>query len=113
MKYNFSVTTPAKNDIVGIKAYIVSNNKRAAIKISTRIYEVLDNIEKNPKIGGSVSERFGIDTDSLYFPVLPYTYIIFYRLNKQNITIDRVLDGRRDCMSVLGWNDKELPDDEQ
>jgi plasmid stabilization system protein ParE len=102
MKYILIVSDPARLDILGIKDYIASDNPYAATKVSTRIYKTLSTLESNPKIGGSMAKRFKVQTDYFFFAVSPYPYIVFYRLNAQTITIDRVLDGRRDYLGLLG-----------
>lgn len=105
MKYNLSLAIEAHNDIDGIGRYIALDNLSAAKKVTARIFKVLDTIVSNPKIGASAAERFQVDTDSLYFVVLPYTYIIFYNIKAQEVKVSRVLDSRRDCMSILGWKE--------
>ena len=102
MKYDFTLSTPAKEDILGINDYIAADNPYAAAGVSSRIYEVLTLIRNNPKVGGKISERFNLKSDYLFFIVLPYTYMIFYTLHGQDITIHRVLDGRSDYLSTLG-----------
>jgi plasmid stabilization system protein ParE len=67
------------NDIVEIHDYIKNDNSLdVANKVANRIYNTIENIAHNPKIGGSVKKRFGIETDHLYFVVLPYPYLVFY-----------------------------------
>jgi len=101
MKYELMIAPSAHEDIAGIKHYIANDDPQAADNVAGRIYATIDTIESFPKIGGSVSERFGIKSDYLFFVVLPYTYIVFYKIEKAFIFVDRILDGRRDCVRVL------------
>jgi len=102
MEYKLSLAVEAHYDIEKTTLYISSKNPAAATRVVARIFKALDNIRINPKIGGSAAERFNVETDSLYFVVLPYSYIIFYNIVGQEIRVNRVLDSRRDCISVLG-----------
>ena len=101
MSYELVISNRAEIEIAKIRDTIAKDNPQAASKVASRIYDVTETIAHFPGIGGSVSERFGIKSDYLFFVVLPYTYIIFYKTVGDKVFIGRVIDGRRDCVRVL------------
>ena len=101
MEYKLVISKKAEKDILSICDYIAKDCMQSANKVATRIYETIENIGRFPKMGGSTAERFEIESDYQYFPVLPYPYLIFYKTIKDKVNIGRVIDGRRDCIRVL------------
>ena len=99
MEYRLIITKNAIADITGIYDYIAKDNTNNAGTVLERINETIETIHAFPNIGGSAKQRFGIDYK--YFVVLPYTYIIFYKIIKNNLYISRIIDGRRDCIRLL------------
>jgi len=91
----------AHDDIDKIHKYIAENDLVNANNVVNRIYDVIKKIEIFPKIGSSVKERFEAESNYLYFAVSPFSYLILYIIEDETIFIDRIIDGRRDCMRVL------------
>ena len=79
----------------------VLKNKSAALKLRTSILRAVSLLKDNPRMGTMLSSKYeGIETDLRY--IIVSKQLIFYRItNEDLISIIRVLDGRRDYMSIL------------
>ena len=101
MKNKIHYTPEAKRDLDDIWDYIVSElqNRSAAENTVNRIMDAVDHQEAHALIGAPLSSI--ADVDSNYRFLISGSYMVFYRANGNDIYIDRVLYGRRDCMSVL------------
>jgi plasmid stabilization system protein ParE len=101
MDFNLIYSKQADKEIDQIHDYVAMFNPGAAEKIVRHIRETAIALRDFPRIGGRVAERYEIESNSLFFVANPYPYIIFYEIIKNNVVINRVLDGRRDCVSIL------------
>ena len=106
MEYELVITPTAVSEILAICDYIANDSPQNAAKVGGRIYSTIETVRKFPQIGGSAKERFGLKMDFQYFVVLPYTYIIFYKVVGQKLYVGHVIDGRRDCVRVLTLTQK-------
>ena len=104
MEYKQKISKVVYREVDGIRSFIAKDNLDAANKVASRIFDVIDIVTFNPKIGSKVSERFGIKSDYLFFVVSPFTYIILYKVDESVVKFGRVIDGRRDCVRVLSAN---------
>jgi addiction module RelE/StbE family toxin len=91
----------AAKDLIEIKDYISKELERpkAAIKIINQIIESYSNLKKFPEMGLELSKKINIDTDFRY--LISGKYIIFYRIEKEFISIYRILYSKRDYLKIL------------
>ena len=81
----------AKADLISIYSYVAERNLAAADAIAEDINIKFDNLKHFPFIGRDRSD-FGPNFRS----VVAGYYVIFYIVEADQLTIVRVLDGRRD-----------------
>lgn len=100
-KYNIEYSFESKQDLIDIKKYIKYNlqEPNTAQKLITKIKEETDKLKSNPEI-------FAIIDDDIIKKLeirklLVDNYIIFYRINNENIQIVRVIYGRRNWIELL------------
>lgn len=81
--------------------HIVSNlqNRTAAENTVNRIMDAVDQLETYALIGPSLSAIAEMDGE--YRFLVSGNYMVFYRVNGNDIYIDRVLYGRRDYLRIL------------
>lgn len=74
-------------------------NIDAAVKIIDTITGDIDRLADFPELGPPLSSV--ADVASNYRFLVSGHYLSFYRIDGHDISIDRVLYGRRDCLSIL------------
>ena len=81
--------------------YIVSElqNRSAAERVINRIIDAVDPLKNFAEMGAPLSSIADIGTD--YRFLVSGNYMVFYRVQGNDVYIDRVLYGRSDYMSVL------------
>lgn len=106
--YKLRINPLAADDLVKIKNYITKEleNPKAAINIINQIIDTYENLKKFPKLGKMLSNQINIDTDFRY--IISGNYIIFYRVDKEYISIYRILYAGRDYLRILFPNEIEL-----
>ena len=84
-----------------MRDYIVSElqNRSAAERVINRIIDAVDPLKNFAEMGTPLSSIADIGTD--YRFLVSGNYMVFYRVQGNDIYIDRVLYGRSDYMSVL------------
>ena len=99
MKIN--VSPNAQNDVIEINRYIKRKlgNPIAATSITNKIKERIERIAKFPRYGVPVGPLLGIETN--YRFVVCKNYKIFYRIEWDDIYVDRVLHDKQDYMKLL------------
>ncbi len=100
-KYNIEYSMEAKQDLIDIKQYIKYNlqEPNTAQKLITKIKLEIDSLKDNPEIysviDDDITKRFKIRK------LVVDNYIVFYRINNENIQIVRVMYGRRNWITLL------------
>ena len=100
-KYNIEYSMEAKQDLIDIKRYIKYNlqEPNTAQKLITKIKREIDSLKDNPEmysiIDDDIIKRFKIRK------LIVDNYIVFYRINDENIQIVRVMYGRRNWIELL------------
>ena len=100
-KYNIEYSMEAKQDLIDIKRYIKYNlqEPNTAQKLITKIKKEIDSLKDNPEmysiIDDDIIKRFKIRK------LVVDNYIVFYRINDENIQIVRVMYGRRNWITLL------------
>ena len=96
--YNVEYLPLADADIIEAEIYLYKLSPAAVDKLTEAIDEKIRNILDYPLMYPTYpyDERFR-------FVVLPYEYILFYRVNEDSkiLTIHRLLHGMRDITNVL------------
>jgi toxin ParE1/3/4 len=83
-------TATALEEIEDILAYIAKDNSTAALRVSVAILAIIDRIAEFP--------RTAVATDSpgiRVVPVLPYRYLIFFSVDKDEVVVRNVLHSSR------------------
>ena len=100
-KYNIEYSMESKQDLIDIKRYIKYNlqEPNTAQKLITKIKKEIDRLKDNPEmysvIDDDLIKRFKIRK------LVVDNYIVFYRINDENIQIVRVMYGRRNWITLL------------
>lgn len=99
MKLVFS--PDAINDILETKKYIskVLKNPAAAKRIAKMLNRSCKLLKDRPLMGMSVEEKTGHQSDFRY--LICENWLAFYKVEDDQITVVRVLDGRTDYVRVL------------
>lgn len=99
---NISYKDAAVRDIAETKDYIEKNlkNKLAALKLVATILKAVSLLADNPLMGTALNSKFDVDSAIRFLVVAKQ--LVFYEIeDDENITVLRVIDGRRDYMSIL------------
>ena len=101
MKNKIHYSPESRRDLDDIWDYIVSElqNRSAAERVIDRIMDAVDPLKNFAEMGTSLSSIADIGTD--YRFLVSGNYMVFYRVQGNDVYIDRVLYGRSDYMSVL------------
>ena len=88
------ISEDADSDLLNIHSYIAERNPAAAVSLAHEFEEKLASLSRFPSIGRDRSNLLkGIRS------VVAGNYVMFYRIEPEQVTIMRVLDGRRDIDS--------------
>ena len=101
MKNKIHYSPESRRDLDDIWDYIVSElqNRSAAARVINRIIDAVDPLKNFAEMGTPLSSIADIGTD--YRFLVSGNYMVFYRVQGNDVYIDRVLYGRSDYMSVL------------
>jgi len=99
--YNLHYSIESKNDLTQIKEHISVefDNPTAATRLVSYITKRIRGLKKFPEMGALLSSIVDIDSD--YRFLVCKNYLVFYRIDRNNIYIIRVLYGGRDYISIL------------
>lgn len=95
------VAPPALKDLQSIKAYICEElcNPQAAASVVGKIVKAYTLLETMPTMGTPLSSIIPIQTD--YRFLVSGNYLVFYKADREYVSIYRILYGKRDYLSVL------------
>ena len=79
------------------------------MEVIKRITKKIRLLNDNPLMGAPLASISGANSDERF--LVCGSYMVFYRITRENIFIDRVLYGRRDYLRVL-FDKTELPEQE-
>ena len=101
MKNKIHYSSKSRRDLDDIWDYIVLElqNRSAAERVINRIMDAVDPLKNFAEMGTPLSSIADIGTD--YRFLVSGNYMVFYRVQGNDVYIDRVLYGRSDYMSVL------------
>ena len=91
----------AIRDLEQIGDYIADELKKthAALNMVNKIQDAIDKLADFPLIGTPLSSKVEIDTD--YRFLICGSYLAFYRLQENDVFVDRILYGKRDYIVIL------------
>lgn len=101
MKNKIHYSPESRRDLDDIWDYIISDlqNRSAAERVIDHIMDAVDPLKNFAEMGTPLSSIADIGTD--YRFLVSGNYMVFYRVQDNDVYIDRVLYGRSDYMSVL------------
>ena len=91
----------AQNNLVDIRDYIESEllNPTASKRVIAEITKNIRTLENFPVIGASLSSVIDMETE--YRFLVCGNYLAFYRVEGNNVFIDRIMYDKRDYISIL------------
>lgn len=101
--YKLDLSVQISNDLSDIIDYMHDNGAyRATITtLLNRIYETISRLTTTPLIGVSLQTK--VHEHTAYRFVIVDTYIIFYKLDKNTLYVDRILSEKQDYLKILGF----------
>ena len=89
-------------DLQQAQDYIANRlkNKPAAQKLVSSVLHDVSLLAHNPRMGTALNSRFDVDSD-LRFIVVSKQLVFYQIVDDDLISIVRILDGRRDYLSIL------------
>ena len=101
MKNRIHYSSESRRDLDDIWDYIVSElqNRSAAEHVINHIMDAVDQLKNFAEMGTPLSSIADVGTG--YRFLVSGNYMVFYRVQGNDVYIDRVLYGRSDYMSVL------------
>ena len=99
--HKLKLSDEALNDMQEIKDYIARelDNPDAALKTVADIVKRLRMLQTNSKLGASLSDKIGMETDERY--LVCGNYLAFYHESQESVHVDRVLYNRRNYQKLL------------
>ncbi len=100
-KYNIEYSMESKQDLIDIKRYMKYNlqEPNTAQKLIAKIKKEIDSLKDNPEMYSIIDDDI-IKSFKIRKLVID-NYIVFYRINDENIQIVRVMYGRRNWITLL------------
>lgn len=99
MSVQIRINPVAANDLKEIKEYISLDNPEAASEIVREIILKIESLIDFPEMGSLITQK--INLKSKYRYVICGQFQIFYVHEKGVISIQRILHGKRDIMTLL------------
>lgn len=104
MGVKIRINPVANTDLQEIKNYISEDSVEAATKIVKDIIEKIESLMDFPEMGTML--MYKIRLKSKYRYIICGQYLIFYIYENNIVSIQRVLHGKRDYMSLLKNDNK-------
>jgi len=100
-QYNIEYSKEAREDLIEIKRYIKYNlqEPKTAQNLTSKIRSEIDKLKNNPQIFAIIDDDF-IKKFEIRKLVVD-NYIVFYRIQSNNIQIARIMYGRRNWINLL------------
>lgn len=100
-KWQVRITPVAYEDLQAIKAYIADElcNPDAADRIVDRIVSSYEQLSDFPMRGKDAALMLGIETN--YRVLVCESYVIFYKVEAEYVSVYRIIYGKRDFLTVL------------
>lgn len=100
-QYNIEYSKEAREDLIEIKRYIKYNlqEPETAQKLISKIRSEIDKLKINPQMFAIIDDDF-IKKFEIRKLIVD-NYIVFYRIQNDNIQIARIMYGRRNWINLL------------
>jgi len=100
-QYNIEYSKEAREDLIEIKRYIKYNlqEPKTAQNLTSKIRSEIDKLKNNPQIFAIIDDDF-IKKFEIRKLIVD-NYIVFYRIQNNNIQIARIMYGRRNWINLL------------
>lgn len=100
-QYNIEYSKEAREDLIEIKRYIKYNlqEPQTAQKLISKIKSEIDKLKSNPQMFTIIDDDF-IKKFEIRKLIVD-NYIVFYRIQTNNIQIARIMYGRRNWINLL------------
>lgn len=100
-QYNIEYSKEAREDLIEIKRYIKYNlqEPETAQKLISKIRSEIDKLKTNPQMFAIIDDDF-IKKFEIRKLIVD-NYIVFYRIQNNNIQIARIMYGRRNWINLL------------
>lgn len=100
-KYKLHYSLKAQRDLDAIWDFYLDEyqNVDAAVKIIDSITDDIDQLANFPELGPPLSSITDVESNHRF--LVTGNYLSFYRIDGTDISIDRILYGRRDYISIL------------
>ena len=100
-QYNIEYSKEAREDLIEIKLYIKYNlqEPETAQKLISKIRFEIDKLKTNPQMFAIIDDDF-IKKFEIRKLIVD-NYIVFYRIQNNNIQIARIMYGRRNWINLL------------
>lgn len=99
MSYKIRINPLASEDIKNIKEYIAEDSLDNATKVVKDLIEKIEQLGEFPEMGKMLMYKININSKYRYF--ICGSYLIFYLFEDNIVSIQRVLNGKRDYMSIF------------
>ncbi|HEX7713496.1 MAG TPA: type II toxin-antitoxin system RelE/ParE family toxin [Bacillota bacterium] len=99
MNFKIRINPLAVSDVLEIKASIAEDNPGAAAKIGNSIYSQIAELADFPEMGANLRTKINMKTDYRY--LVCGSYLIFYKIEGEFISVYRILNGVRDYLAIL------------
>ncbi|NLO38559.1 MAG: type II toxin-antitoxin system RelE/ParE family toxin [Ruminiclostridium sp.] len=101
MKYRIRYSNQSRRDLDEIWDYIATElqNTPAAVRIVNAIMDSVDQLIDFAEMGAPLSSIANVESD--YRFLVHGNYLTFYRVQGDEVYVDRVLYGRRDYLRIL------------
>lgn len=101
MKSKIFFSTESVRDLDEVKQYITieTGDEEIAVNNILSILSSIDRLEDFPELGVEVNQIAKIKLKYRYLII--NDYMVFYRINGNEIYVDRILHGKRDYLRIL------------
>jgi toxin ParE1/3/4 len=105
MTFRIEFSHEAREDLRQIREYISVDldNESSAAKVVGNIVNNIGRLADYPKIGAPLVSRISEETDYRY--LVCGNYNVFYRIETQTVKVVRILNARRNFMTILFGKD--------
>ena len=98
---NVFISQRAEEDLAGIYGYIAAHNPEAAERFRIEAERSLTALGRNPDLGPRPGWKTRHARLRFWMISRFHNYLIFYESGKDRVSIERVLDGRRDIRRII------------
>ena len=106
------ISRRAEDDLAHIYGYIATRNPDAAERFATEAEKALAQLARNPDLGPHPGWQTRHTRLRFWVISHVHNYLIYYERREDRISIERVLDGRRDVRRIIEQGiEHPLPED--